>query len=116
MKAQLVSENIRFERGQDPKESMRLGRRISLILPTYVEPGYFQGDIPYEQVDEDTQYFIRALDESGVKWERNTSYSLRWLQSSKSIISWKNCQGNIKPAWWFWWRKRKIWSGRWKTC
>ena len=63
------NESVNFERGKDPKESMGIGRKISLELPTYVEPGYFQGDLSFEQVDDDTQYFIRALDEAGVDWE-----------------------------------------------
>lgn len=75
MKVQFVNENIRFEKGLDPKESMRIGRRISVELPTYIKPEYFQGKIPFEDVDEDTQYFIRKLDEEGVKWEY-----LGWLE------------------------------------
>ena len=77
MKAQFVNENVKFERGIDPKKAMGLGF-VTVILDYHNfqldEDKLEKGVVKPDMYDEDTAYAVKELNRSGLQYEFIETY------------------------------------------
>jgi hypothetical protein len=77
MKAKLVSESIRFERGSDPKETLDIGRNKKVRAGDEIEVSYKGKDYIVTAVSDEKENKGQVCVRSGNDWGRCAEYETR---------------------------------------